>query len=101
MADYREDGRFIKEDGDVKKLRNDPHNPKNLLKRKREGSDRQGFNQTSKGWKPTPWNDTSAGKGDTQRESGIPKELYDLNWDLAFGKITKEEHAKKLKEMGY
>ena len=40
----------------------------------------------------------SRGKGDLQRESDTPKEIYDLNYDLAFGKITKEEHTKRVKE---
>ncbi len=39
-----------------------------------------------------------AGKGDSQRSSDIPKEIYDLNYDLAFGKITKEEHEKLTKK---
>ena len=41
-----------------------------------------------------------AGKGDAPRESDVPKEVYDLNYDLAFGKITREEFDAKLKELG-
>jgi hypothetical protein len=42
-----------------------------------------------------------AGKGDLQRESEVPKEIYDLNYDLAFGRITKEEYDQKLKELDF
>jgi hypothetical protein len=41
----------------------------------------------------------SAGKGDVCRESDVSKELYDLNYDLAFGTITREEYELKLKEL--
>lgn len=39
-----------------------------------------------------------AGKGDRQRTGDTPKEIYDLNYDLAFGKITHEEHKKRLEK---
>ena len=48
-------------------------------------------------WKPEVY--ASAGKGDDTRESNVPKELYDLNYDLAFGNITREEYEHKLKEL--
>mgnify|MGYP005829395261 CR=1 FL=1 len=38
----------------------------------------------------------SAGKGDVQRSSDVPKEIYELNYQLAFGKITKRQHAAKV-----
>ena len=47
-------------------------------------------------WKPTEMG--SAGKGSRERESTVPKVIYDLNWDLAFGNITKEEHERKVRE---
>jgi len=46
-------------------------------------------------WKPTEA--FSAGKGSRPRP--VEKEIYDLNYDLAFGNITKEEHERKLKEL--
>ena len=54
-------------------------------------------------WEPTNMNTKrgfGAGKGDAQRESDVPKEVYDLNYDLAFGIITREEFEAKLKELG-
>lgn len=45
-------------------------------------------------WKPEVYTPHSAGKGDNQRGSGVPKEIYDLNYDLAFGIITDKEHKK-------
>ena len=50
-------------------------------------------------WKPEVYRSTGAGKGDQERQSQVPKELYDLNYDLAFGNITKEEYEIKLKEL--
>ena len=102
--DYREDGRFIKEDGEAKKLKNDPHNPKNLLKKNktvgggRTGDKAIGSDPLADGWKPTPWNDTGAGKGDAQRPIGIPKEVYGYRYDLATGRITKEEFDKLMED---
>lgn len=51
-------------------------------------------------FKPETWvpRGQGAGKGDGQRESQVPKEVYDLNFDLAFGRITKEEHEKLVKK---
>ena len=46
-------------------------------------------------WKPTEA--FSAGKGSRARP--VDKEIYDLNYDLAFGNITKEEHAKRMNEL--
>jgi len=46
-------------------------------------------------WKPTEMG--SAGKGSRPRP--VDKEIYDLNYDLAFGRITKEEHAKRIEEL--
>ena len=51
-------------------------------------------------WKPEVYSSTGAGKGDLQRDSDVSKELYDLNYDLAFGNITKEQYNQKLKELG-
>jgi len=54
-------------------------------------------------WEPTNCNTkrgVGAGKGDAPRESEVPKEVYDLNYDLAFGNITREEFEAKLKELG-
>ena len=50
-------------------------------------------------WKPEVYSSTGAGKGDKQRQSDPPKELYDLNYDLAFGIITREEYDKKLEDL--
>ena len=54
-------------------------------------------------WEPTNCNTKrgfGAGKGDKERPMEIPQEVYDLNYDLAFGKITREEYDNKLKEFG-
>jgi len=97
--DYREDGRFIKEDGEARKTKNDPHNPKNLLKRKRDTKG-DGFNQSKDGWSPTAWNDSSgAGKGDAPRPNTCSGAEYGLRYDLATGRITKEEYDKAMKEL--
>jgi|TARA_R110000824_G_scaffold239501_4_gene428160 hypothetical protein len=95
--DYREDGRFIKEDGEARKTKDDPHNPKNLLKRKRDKKG-DGYDQAKEGWTPTAWNDSGAGKGDKTRPSTVPKEVYGYRYDLATGRITKEEFDKLMKE---
>ena len=46
----------------------------------------------------TPEVYTAAGKGDAVRNSSVPKEIYSLNYELAFNRITKEEHAQKTEE---
>ena len=46
-------------------------------------------------WKPTEMG--SAGKGSRYRP--VDQEIYDLNYDLAFGRITKEEHANRIKKI--
>jgi len=54
-------------------------------------------------WEPTNMNTKrgfGAGKGDAQRESDVSKEVYDLNYDLAFGKITRKEYEAELKKLG-
>jgi hypothetical protein len=38
----------------------------------------------------------SAGKGSTERPADIPKEIYALNYQLAFGKITKRQHTARV-----
>jgi len=43
---------------------------------------------------PVMYSPHGAGKGDMTRDSSVPKEIYDLNWELAFGRLTKEEHKK-------
>ena len=91
--DVREDGRFIKEDGEIKKRKNDPHNPKNLLRRKKNLKG-DGHDQAIEGWTPTAWNDSGAGKGDEMRPIDIPQEVYGYRYDLATGRITKEEFDK-------
>jgi len=48
--------------------------------------------------KPEIYSPHDAGKGDASRNRDVPDEIYDLNWDLAFGKITKEEHTKRTKK---
>ena len=51
-----------------------------------------------KPWKPEQYIPHSgAGKGDMDRSMDVPKEIYSLNYELAFGKITEEEHAEKVK----
>jgi len=47
-----------------------------------------------KGGPSKPERYTPHGKGDATRNSDVPKEIYELNYDLAFGRITKEEHKK-------
>ena len=88
------------EDQELRKTRNDPHNPERLLDRKRN-KDGDGYDQDPRGWKPTAWNDSGAGKGDQQRSSNVSKEVYDLNWELSFGNLTKEEWTLKMRELGY
>ena len=39
-----------------------------------------------------------AGKGDQERTMEVPKEIYELNYELAFGRITEEEHKQKVNE---
>ena len=95
--DVREDGRFIKEDGEIKKTKNDPHNPKNLLRRKRDRKG-DGYNQDPSGWTPTAWNDKGSGKGDNQRPVNIPREVYGYRYDLATGRITQEEFEKLMED---
>ena len=66
------------------------------LREKHRKSDEHKAKTGKRSWKPEIY--APAGKGDRTRTSDTPKEIYDLNYDLAFGKITKEEHAKKIKE---
>ena len=68
------------------------------LREKHRKSDANKARGGNKSWKPEVYSSSGAGKGDDQRESNVPKEIYDLNYDLAFGKITKEEHTKLVKE---
>ncbi len=50
-------------------------------------------------WQPERYETRAgAGKGDESRPSSVPKEIYDLNYELAFGKITKEEHKKMVEK---
>ena len=37
-------------------------------------------------------------KGSKKRPCLIPRWLEELNWDLALGKITREEYDRKIKE---
>lgn len=69
-----------------KKMRDRQHK---IAKLQKEGRSLQSI------WKPT--DAFSAGKGSRQRP--VDKDIYDLNYDLAFGKITKEEHTKRMKEL--
>ena len=62
------------------------------LKAKHEKNKKHQARGGNRIWKPEVYSSTGAGKGDVQRESDTPKEIYDLNYDLAFGKITKAEH---------
>ena len=41
----------------------------------------------------------SVGKGSAPRPRFVSKERYDLNWDLAMGRITRKEYVKKVKEI--
>ena len=95
--DYREDGRFEKVDGEAKKRKNDPHNPKNLMRRQRDKKG-DGYDQKKEGWTPTAWNDSGAGKGDQQRPTSVPQEVYGYRYDLATGRITKEEFDKLMEK---
>jgi hypothetical protein len=47
---------------------------------------------------PEIYTPSGAGKGDMQRGIGVPEEIYALNYDYAFGKITKKEHEQKVNE---
>lgn len=98
--DVREDGRFIKEDGEVRKTRDDPHNPANLLKRnKKQTRTECGVNPLDDGWTPTPYGKRGgAGKGDKRRPTAMPSEVYGYKYDLATGRITREEFDKIMKE---
>jgi len=39
-----------------------------------------------------------AGKGDTRRNSFISRELEELRWDLALGRITYKEYLERIKK---
>tara|TARA_R100000808_G_C2066473_1_gene95711 strand:+ start:84 stop:386 length:303 start_codon:yes stop_codon:yes gene_type:complete len=70
------------------------------LREKHRKNDAHRARGGSRIWKPEVYTpSSSAGKGDLQRSSDVPKELYDLNFDLAFGSITREEYDKKLEEL--
>lgn len=71
------------------------------LREKHRKNDAHKARGGSRIWKPEVYSSTGAGKGDKERKSDVPKEVYDLNYDLAFGKITREEHTQKLKELGF
>lgn len=69
---------------------------------RRMKEDQRAVRMGKKKWTPKHYSDTpqgggGAGKGDQYRP--VDKERYDLNYDLAFGKITKEEHAKRMAEL--
>jgi len=66
------------------------------LREKHKKSDEHKARTGKRSWKPEVYEprDGGAGKGDAQREREIPDEIYGYNYDLAFGKITKEEHKK-------
>lgn len=80
------------------KSRNDPHNPERLMDRKRD-SKGDGFDQDPSGWNPTKWSDRGAGKGDTARPVKMTHQEWGLRYDLAIGKITKEEFSKQMEEL--
>jgi len=42
---------------------------------------------------------SSSGKGDLIRPRFIPEEEYSLRFDLAFGKISKEEFEREMKKL--
>ena len=86
----------LSEEKELKVTKNDPHNPKKLLDRKRDSS-KDGYDQDPSGWAPTPWNETGAGKGDARRPSSISREMYALRYDLAIGKLSKKEFELKVK----
>jgi hypothetical protein len=86
-----------REDGELRKLKNDPHNPKNLLRKRRDNKG-DGYNQDGSNWKPTAWNDSGAGKGDSSRPIDIPNEVYGYRYDLATGRITRKEFDKLMGE---
>jgi hypothetical protein len=54
-----------------------------------------------KDWKPFNHNkkDTGAGKGDTQRPIALSQKEYGLRYDLATGRITKEEFNQAMEEL--
>ena len=72
----------------------DKFDPKNLMNRKR---DRKTGDQIRRGWTPTNHNDS--GKGDVPRSTNCSKEEYALRWDLAMGKISKEDFNRGLNEL--
>jgi hypothetical protein len=85
---------------ELRMKRDDPHNPKRLLDRKRKSSG-DGYDQDMSNWKPTKWNDSGAGKGDGVRPISISQEEYGLKYDLATGRISKKEFDKQMKELGF
>ena len=83
----------------LKRLRNDPHNPERLLDRKFQEDQNGHLEQNKDSWQPTKWNDTGAGKGDAVRPRGCSHEEYGIKYDLATGKITREEFDKLMEEL--
>jgi len=68
------------------------------LREKHRKSDEHKAKTGKRNWKPEVYTSTGAGKGDRTRSTDIPDEIYGLNYDLAFGKITKEEHEKMVQK---
>ena len=83
----------------LKRVKNDPHNPERLLDRKLRENANGNLEQDRDSWVPTKWNDTGAGKGDAIRRHKCSNEEWGLKYDLATGRITKEEFDKGMKEL--
>ena len=64
------------------------------LREKHKKSDEHKARTGKRSWKPEVYEASAAGKGDGQRSRDVPDEIYGYNYDLAFGKITEEEHKK-------
>jgi hypothetical protein len=48
---------------------------------------------------PKPYSDTGAGKGDKRRPIGITREEYGLRYDLATGRISKDDFDKRMADL--
>jgi len=65
---------------------------------RRMKEDQRAVREGKKKYVPKKW-DGDAGKGDGRRESDISDEEYGLRYDLAFGKITREEFEKRMNKL--
>jgi len=66
---------------------------------KRMKEDQRAVREGKKKYVPKMYNRGDAGKGDARRDIDISDEEYGLKYDLAFGKITREEFDKRMSEL--